>query len=170
MCEFFLAGWNIEDERSKAIAHVARDFVRDLLVTADKVGTESLIVLEWPHPVDALDLTCFFDHLRQLLMPHRIGNTHSHLMRELPLAVAGETFVCNAPRFFTCGARDDADADAGFFAFGFDVGLGVLAGLGYFTAVAPTARAAARPASDDPDIRIPGNSSGGSGGVIRRLS
>src|SRR5438309_1108037 len=38
-------------------------------------------------------------------------------------------------------------------------------GLGYLTAVAPIAFAAASPASDEPDTKIPGNRSCGSGGV-----
>ena len=32
-------------------------------------------------------------------------------MRELALAVAGEPFICNTPRFFRGGARNDADAN-----------------------------------------------------------
>ena len=37
-------------------------------------------------------------------------------------------------------------------------------------AVAPIALAAAMPAADDPEIRISGNSSGASGGVIFRFA
>ena len=37
-----------------------------------------------------------------------------------------------------------------------------LGGFGYFTAVAPIARAAATPESDDPETKMPGKSSGGS--------
>ena len=62
--QLFLAGWDIEDERLKTIAHVARDFVRDLFVAADQVRTKCLIVLERPYPIHALYFARFFDHLR----------------------------------------------------------------------------------------------------------
>jgi hypothetical protein len=43
------------------------------------------------------------------------------------------------------------------------------AGAGYFTAVAPRALAAAKPAGGDPQMRIPGKSPVGNGGAILSL-
>ena len=45
-----------------------------------------------------------------------------------------------------------------------------LAGFGYLIAVAPMFRAAAAPASDEPETNTPGNRSGASGGVNFSLS
>jgi len=45
-----------------------------------------------------------------------------------------------------------------------------LAGFGYRMAVAPIAFAAASPASEDPDTKMPGNRSASRGGVNRSLS
>jgi hypothetical protein len=45
-----------------------------------------------------------------------------------------------------------------------------LGGFGYFTAVAPIARAAATPESDDPETKMPGKRSGASAGVSDRFS
>src|SRR5579872_648976 len=112
MCKLFLVGWDIEDERFKAIAHIARDFFRNFFVTADEVGTEGLVVLKWPHPIHALHFARFFNHLRQLFMPDRVRDSHGHLMRELALAVARKAFVGNAPRFFGSGASNDTNAHA----------------------------------------------------------
>ena len=42
-------------------------------------------------------------------------------------------------------------------------------GFGYFTGVAPISLDAARPAGEEPEIRSPGRSSGGTSGVSRRF-
>src|ERR1035438_2225285 len=69
--ELFLGGRDVQDKGLKAAADVPGDFVGDFFVAAHQVGTERLVVLEWPHPIHALYLAHIFDHFRELLLPDR---------------------------------------------------------------------------------------------------
>jgi len=85
-------------------------------------------------------------------------------MGQLALAILGEPRIGHRPGVSIAFAGDDADPDAkmqeivgrAFFRIG---GSGILDG------VAPRVLAAASPASDEPEINIPGTSASGKGGV-----
>src|SRR5215471_14181406 len=116
--QLFTRGWDIKNERVKSAAHIPRYFFRDFFVAADQIGAKGLIVLEGPHPVDALHTAGLFDHLRELLVPDGIGNAHGQLVSELAATVAGKAHIGDVPSVSAFGTRDDANADSGLLAIG----------------------------------------------------
>src|SRR6266705_2388848 len=156
--QLLLTGGHVENEGAITRIEVARHFVRDPIVTSHEIGTGRLVVLERHQPIRILRFQPGILDIGKLPVPGRIRYFHRKLVCELALAVFREALACHRPRFLFSGTADHADA-ASYAAGGF----------GYSTAVAPSCRAASKPASDDPEMSTPGSRSAGSGGVSLRL-
>src|SRR5471030_1318059 len=106
-------GWargHIQDEGLAAGRDVGRKFARYLLVAADQVRTECLVVLKRPQPV------CLVPGVPaqggQLAVPFGIRGFHGKLVSDMPGPVRWKTLVRNAPRLVFLLAGDYADPNA----------------------------------------------------------
>src|SRR5277367_2522464 len=114
--QLFAVWGDVQNEGLEAATNITGDFVGDLFIAAYQIRTERLIILKWPHPINALDLAHFLDHLGKLLVPDRVRDAHGHLMCELPSAVTRESLIRNAPGVRPIWPGDDPHADAGLLA------------------------------------------------------
>jgi len=96
-------------------------------------------------------------------MPVRVRNFHGEFMRNLSFAITGESLARHSPGVCAVLSRDNPDAHSSLQAVGETNPFVFLRGLGIWTATAPTAFAACNPASEEPEIRIPGKQFCGQG-------
>src|SRR5882672_8921951 len=152
MAHLFRARRHVEDEGAVAGLDVARQLLGYGVVAPDKKGADRLVVLEWKEPVRVLLPLSRLAQLAELAVPRRIRDLHRELVSELAHAVFRVPGAGYRPRLGLIGARDDADADAS--------GIHLRQ---------RSVRAAAAPASDDPDTSKPDINPAGSGGVSFKL-
>src|SRR5688572_21062629 len=99
MLQLLAAGRHVQYESAITQSLIEGDLLRDLRVIADEVGAERVVVLERPHPVDALAHAIRLRRVGELLVPVRVGDLQGKRVGELPVAVCREALISDLPGF-----------------------------------------------------------------------
>src|SRR5262245_19104272 len=97
MMELLLTGRDIQNQRCESYRDIAGYFFGYLPITADQVGAECLVILEWMQPVWCFFGFAYFRQLRKLIMPDRVRGFHGQLVRHLAFAIFSKSCVGDLP-------------------------------------------------------------------------